>query len=64
MVISTAFKTSVSSRFVFSILFKIIIKQQAIIDALYSKVHHSEQEIINLKETLEFLSHIVKEATK
>lgn len=43
---------------------EIIIKQQAIIDALYSKVHHSEQEIMNLKETLEFLSHIVKEATK
>lgn len=43
---------------------EIIIKQQAIIDTLYSKVHHSEQEIRNLKETLEFLSHIVKEATK
>lgn len=43
---------------------EIIIKQQAIIDALYFKVHHSEQEIMNLKETLEFLSHIVKEATK
>lgn len=43
---------------------EIIIKQQAIIDTLYSKVNYSEQEIRNLKETLEFLSHIVKEATK